>query len=415
LAISVEIALRRLQPEGSKEERTVADNISRGGARVLTSMTDLKPGDKVALREISGDFATEAIVRNNFTGPDGIPRLGLEFHGNTAPDRLVPTDGTKRTKRPMLTGPLARAAKPPTEATPATAAATPAAVSTGSAAAAEAAAEAAVVAAAAEAATAAEARREILALRESIGKMNHFEVLGIPRRSSGQDVKKAYFPLAKRYHPDASRDPALADLSKEISGIFVRVAEAYEVLSDTAKRARYEELLGPDRNRPITGPLFKLSASGPVPVADSAPPAAPPPPPPPETEERRLYRFEQALRKAKRCIAENQYWDAIQLLEPLLDEPVPARQSASVRLVLAQALAKNPKWLKRAEELLISVVRDDPGHVEAHFALAIVHRQAGLTARARNALRKVLDLSPGNEAALAELEALKSAPKDGKR
>lgn len=102
LSMSVDVVLCRLHPDGSKgrEERTVLDNISRGGARALTSMTDLKPGDKVALREIGGDFETEAIVRNAFVGPNRIPRVGLEFVGKKAPDRLVPAgEATGRMKR----------------------------------------------------------------------------------------------------------------------------------------------------------------------------------------------------------------------------------------------------------------------------------------------------------------------------
>lgn len=102
LMIAVDIVLSQLRPDGSKarEERTVLDNISRGGARALTSMTDLRPGDKVALRELGGDFETEAIVRNAFVGPDRIPRIGLEFVGRSAPDRLVPAgEATRRPKR----------------------------------------------------------------------------------------------------------------------------------------------------------------------------------------------------------------------------------------------------------------------------------------------------------------------------
>ena len=102
MSMSVDIVLCPLRPDGSKgrEERTVLDNVSRGGARALTSMTDLKPGDKVALREIGGDFETGAIVRNAFVGPDRIPRLGLEFVGKKAPDRLVPAgEATGRMRR----------------------------------------------------------------------------------------------------------------------------------------------------------------------------------------------------------------------------------------------------------------------------------------------------------------------------
>ncbi len=371
LTIAVEIALRRLHAEDSKEERTVADNIGRGGARVLTSMTDLRPGDRVALREIGGDFATDAIVRASFVGGDGIPRLGLEFVGNTAPDRLVPSDGTRRTKPRTATA--AEPALKPAVPKPTT---NPALMT-----------DAVGAAAAAE-----KARHEILELYASLSRKNYFEVLGIGRRSSEEEVKKAYLAFARRYHPDAARDARLADLQKAIQEIFLRVREAHAVLADTEQRARYEEFLGPDR--PLTGPIFESDPA--------APPTA-------ETEEQRHHRIETSVSRGKRYIAETRYWDAVQVLEPLLAEPVTGRLNGSLRLPLAQALAKHPQWLKRAEELVIGVLRDDPGYLEAYFALALVRLQAGLTSPARVALRKVLEISPGNEAAITQLQALDDA------
>jgi molecular chaperone DnaJ len=64
-------------------------------------------------------------------------------------------------------------------------------------------------------------------------KRDYYEVLGIPRDASGEDIKKAFRKLAFQYHPDRNNDNGAADKFKEIN-------EAYEVLSDTDKRAAYD-------------------------------------------------------------------------------------------------------------------------------------------------------------------------------
>lgn len=66
-------------------------------------------------------------------------------------------------------------------------------------------------------------------------KRDYYEVLGVKRDSSKDEIKDAYRKLALQYHPDRNKDPGAEDKFKEIS-------EAYAVLSDDQKRQQYDTL-----------------------------------------------------------------------------------------------------------------------------------------------------------------------------
>lgn len=66
------------------------------------------------------------------------------------------------------------------------------------------------------------------------GKRDYYEILGLERGASEEDVKRAYRKLAMKYHPD--RNPG----DKDAETRFKEAAEAYEVLADRDKRARYD-------------------------------------------------------------------------------------------------------------------------------------------------------------------------------
>ncbi len=77
-------------------------------------------------------------------------------------------------------------------------------------------------------------------LKKRIEVMTHmakdyYKTLGVPRGATEQEIKKAFRKLAKKYHPDTNpHDPGAEARFKEIN-------EAYEVLSDTQKRAQYDQ------------------------------------------------------------------------------------------------------------------------------------------------------------------------------
>ena len=63
---------------------------------------------------------------------------------------------------------------------------------------------------------------------------DYYEILGISRDASTEDIKTAFRKLARQYHPDVSKEADAEEKFKEIN-------EAYGVLSDEQKRARYDQ------------------------------------------------------------------------------------------------------------------------------------------------------------------------------
>jgi DnaJ-class molecular chaperone len=79
---------------------------------------------------------------------------------------------------------------------------------------------------------------------------DYYEVLGVAKGASDEEIKKSYRKLARQYHPD--RNPG----DKQAEARFKEVQDAYDVLSDKAKREQYDRFgfVGPDGGFPGGGP-----------------------------------------------------------------------------------------------------------------------------------------------------------------
>jgi curved DNA-binding protein len=66
------------------------------------------------------------------------------------------------------------------------------------------------------------------------GERDYYDILGVPRDASQQDIQRAYRQLARRNHPDVNKEPGAEERFKQIT-------EAYHVLSDPDKRKRYDQ------------------------------------------------------------------------------------------------------------------------------------------------------------------------------
>jgi molecular chaperone DnaJ len=79
-----------------------------------------------------------------------------------------------------------------------------------------------------------------------MSKRDYYEVLGLGKNASKDEIKKAYRKLSKQYHPDINKEADAADKFKEIK-------EAYETLSDDQKKAHYDQFGHTDPNQGFGG------------------------------------------------------------------------------------------------------------------------------------------------------------------
>jgi hypothetical protein len=92
LQLFVNLRLRRLGISGTMEEQTVTENVSRGGARVFTTLP-VSSGETLTVADLEDKVAAEALVRNVYAGPDRVMRLNLQFPDPAAFERLLHAAG----------------------------------------------------------------------------------------------------------------------------------------------------------------------------------------------------------------------------------------------------------------------------------------------------------------------------------
>jgi len=128
------------------------------------------------------------------------------------------------------------------------------------------------------------------------GRLNrpYHEVLGVDRSADTKVIKRAYFALSKEFHPDRHFRRELGELRPRLEAIFMKIVEAYELLSDPATRAEIE----------------RCAAQEPPPVvAEPAPDvqSAAVSPPPVDTKRAVLDRMRRHFRIPEKVLAERQY------------------------------------------------------------------------------------------------------------
>ena len=237
-------------------------------------------------------------------------------------------------------------------------------------------------------------RREILAAHDGLTRLNLFEVLGVGPSCSTGEVEAAFRRLAMSFHPSVPLDASLDDLRSRREEVYGRQLEAYETLRDLDLRSVYRARLAAGRG----GGAGRSEA---------------PAPPPAERQVVSLYAdgpldpvaVLDGIKEAQKLLRGGKTWDSIQLLESIIPR-TQGHNRFRAQVLLARAFLKNPKWTKRAEDLLHRVVREAPEHAEAYVVLGHIYRGGDLPTRAIAMYRRALSLHPAHPEAAEALQAL---------
>src|SRR5919107_3350611 len=103
-------------------------------------------------------------------------------------------------------------------------------------------------------------RASCLVYSRRMADRDFYDILGVKKSASDDEIKKAYRNLAKKFHPDKNKG------NKDAENRFKEISEAYAVLSDKDKRAQYDRLgreaFGPGGANPFAGFDFSQFMGG---------------------------------------------------------------------------------------------------------------------------------------------------------
>ncbi len=203
-----------------------------------------------------------------------------------------------------------------------------------------------------------------------------YTILDSAPEADGPELLEAYFRLVKRFHPDRYSHSAPLEIVQIGERVFDRITDAYNVLSDTEQRAKYD--------------AGRTAAQG---RAESAPVPA--------------------LRECLTAVAERAFEEGVRLYNNGCYAAAFARLREAVRIdenahryryYLAATLGHLPQRRREAEFHFKLALHQDPRNAEYHFALGLHYREVGLTTRARACFATAFRLNPKLRDSDPELE-----------
>jgi Flp pilus assembly protein TadD len=205
-------------------------------------------------------------------------------------------------------------------------------------------------------------------LKRTAKAQNHYQVLGIDQKVEESEIKRAYFALAKRFHPDKFHNDESA-LRSKLQESFTRVSQAYDALKDKKSRELYD---------------FKIRKSS---AADAAKAATP----------------EGCFEAGKKAFDDGNYLEAIrQFTRAIQLDP----KVAGYHAAYARSLIAVPKYRHQAENEFITALKIEPNNTEYRLHLAEFYLEQRLNKRAEGEVRRVLMLEPNNQKAKRILDNL---------
>jgi len=241
-------------------------------------------------------------------------------------------------------------------------------------------------------------RAEIDALFALVYDADHYQILGLARTTDVGDIKRAYYALAKRFHPDRFQRDAGVALKPQIEAAFMKITQAYETLRDPKTRAAYELKLDAQMAAPNSSQASHRAG-------ESSPTAS-------HSNLSREQRAAESFTQGLAALKQNNLSSAVTLLgEAARLAPEQPRHHA----FYGSALARDVRTRHQAEAELQTAIKLDGNDPEYHVMLANLLRVLDQQLRAERELERALALDPNHAAARRLLDQLKKTKhSDGK-
>lgn len=213
-------------------------------------------------------------------------------------------------------------------------------------------------------------REEILSRLEHADLSDHYRLLRVSPFGSRDDVRKAYYDVARDYHPDRFRTGPLQEFRERMESYFSRITEAYNTLYDPDLRAEYDSEQAEEKTETT---LDTTSIA------------------------------RENFKRAQSLIARGRFSEAVSWLENAIQQD-PTK--AIYRLELGQVLSRNPRLRPKAIQHLVEANRLDPSLIPGYLTLGELYLKQGDTKRAARMFREALRWEPGNLVATEKLADL---------
>lgn len=226
---------------------------------------------------------------------------------------------------------------------------------------------------------------------------SHYRTLDVAETAAPEEIKRAYYVLARRFHPDRFHELAHTPLHGRIEAAFARITQAYEVLLDPDSRAAYDLKL--NARQKVKSPhdsqrSAQNETKGGV-VQSSGRTDSP--------SDQDLPLAEKRFQEGLAAMEQGQLNLAVTCLSAAARL---APKQAPYRAHYGRALARHGKSHRLAESEIQAAIRLDSANVSYRIMLAELYRELGFIVRAKGELDRVRTLDPENVAAAEMLKTL---------
>jgi len=205
---------------------------------------------------------------------------------------------------------------------------------------------------------------EMLQRYERLREQDLYQILGTLASSSTADIRRAYYGLAKKFHPDKFTNESLKGKAEKV---FSHITEAYSTLGNETLRKKYEE----DR----------ASRSG------------------AKSQEKTVDGHDLArlnFKHGKEQFDKGRFGEALSFFQNACEQD-PSKAEYFRYLALAQG--RNPRWKKDAEENFLKAIQIDPSDGDTYAQLGALYAKGGLHSKAREMFKTALQWDPVNQVA----------------